>query len=345
MSGIQDVAKRAGVSIGTVSRVLNRSGYASEEARAKVEQAVRELNYRPNELARNLLQNRSMTVAMIVPDVANPYFSELVSACERELRNHGYKTMLCETNSQKTNEQTFLDMLDRNMVDGILTCTHSLNHERYKAVNGAIVSFDTMYIKNKIARVTVNHGEGGVMAAHELLRAGCRKVLQFRDRKTREAFPFFERHEEFERVVTEAGAECINVVVKWNEFDENYYQNLVRDCYLKYPDVTGVFGTDSVVLHYMKHVRMMGRRVPQDVRFVAFDGTKVLEMSYPTVTAVRQPIRKLAAEGVNLLIRKMQHEEIQNDQIVLPVAFSKGISSMTDEEYEQYRKEKHHDEA
>ena len=106
MSGILDVAKRAGVSIGTVSRVLNRSGYASEEARAKVEQAGRELNYRPNELARNLLQNRSMTVAMIVPDVANPYFSELVSACERELRNHGYKTMLCDTNGHKTNEQT-----------------------------------------------------------------------------------------------------------------------------------------------------------------------------------------------------------------------------------------------
>ena len=129
MAGIQDVAKKAGVSIGTVSRVLNQSGYASEKARKKVEQAVRELQYKPNELARNLLKKQSNIVAIIVPDISSAFFAQLVSVCELELREAGYKTMICNTNGDRSQEKEYLEMLNRNLVDGILTCTHSLQTE------------------------------------------------------------------------------------------------------------------------------------------------------------------------------------------------------------------------
>lgn len=327
MAGIQDVAKRAGVSIGTVSRVLNNSGYASEASRKKVEQAVKELHYRPNQVARNLLQKKTGIVAMIVPDVANPFFSELVSECEKALRSHGYKTMICNTNGHRSNELAYLDMLNRNLVDGILTCTHSLKLEKYKEAEGPIVSFDTIFVPGKISRVSADHAEGGRLAAKALLTSGCRKILQMRDREPEEHYPFLERHETFEQTIREAGAECINIVVKWNEFEDQYYQALAKVCFEKYPDADGVFGVDVNVLHYMRYAQEMGRKVPDDIKFVCYDGTKILNMIYPPVTCIRQPISSLAQKGVELLLQKISGESTQ-DEVVFPVQFVKGMTTL-----------------
>lgn len=329
MAGIQDVAKKAGVSIGTVSRVLNHSGYASEASRKKVEQAVKELHYRPNEVARNLLQKQTKIVAMIVPDVANPFFSELVSDCEKELRNQGYKTMICNTNGHKSNELAYLDMLNRHLVDGILTCTHSLKQEKYKETEGAIVSFDTIYVPGKISRISANHAEGGRMAANALLRSGCKKILQMRDREPEEHYPFLERHETFEKTIRDAGAECINIVVKWNEFEDSYYETLARECFEKYPDADGVFGVDANIFHYMRYVQEMGKKIPDDIKFVSYDGTIIRDMIYPRVSCIRQPIDKLAEKGVEVLLRKINGEETENE-IVFPVEYVKGMTTTED---------------
>jgi LacI family sucrose operon transcriptional repressor len=338
MAGITDVAKRAGVSIGTVSRVLNHSGYASEAARRKVEEAVRELQYRPNELARNLLQNKTKNVAMIVPDVANPFFSELVSLCLKELRNHGYRLMLCNTNGQKSNEQMYLDMLNRNMVDGILTCTHSLNTKRYAEVNGPILSFDTICVPGQIPRLTVNHAEGGELAAKELLHAGCRKILQMRDMTPKEHFPYLERHEAFDRVLKDAGVECINVIVKWNEFDNQYMRSLIQECCKTYPDIDGVFATDLWILHYMREARMLGKRIPEDIHFVAYDGSHALDVAYPTVSVIRQPIKVLAKEGEKTLLNEIDGEKPDWEEKRLRVKLIRGMTTMTEEEYKKYMK-------
>lgn len=340
MIGIQDVAKKAGVSIGTVSRVLNNNGYASANARERVREAVRELNYQPNEMARNLLQKRTMNIAIIVPNLQNPYFSELVSECERSLRQYNYKTMLCETNGEKSNEQLYLDMLDRNMVDGILTCTHDLRQDRYVKAQGPIVSFDTIYVPGQIERVTVDHYKGGALAANELLRSGCKRVLQFRDHKTKAEFPFNKRHEEFERIMRENHAECVNVLIRWNEFDDGYFEELCQDCFQKYPEIDGVFGTDSFVLHYMKYVQTQGKKIPDDIRFVSFDGASFLNMVYPTVTCIKQPIRSLADVGVRTLMQKIQSECVSEGEIKLDVELIRGISSMTKEEYQEYQRKR-----
>lgn len=116
---IQDVAKKANVGVGTVSRVLNNNGYVSEKTRKKVEAAIEELQYTPNELARNLYHKKTNTIAVIVPDISNPFYSSLVNEIEQYLRMQGYKTLLCNTVGEKTNEALYLNMLERNMVDGV----------------------------------------------------------------------------------------------------------------------------------------------------------------------------------------------------------------------------------
>ena len=127
MAGIKDVAKRAGVGVGTVSRMLNDSGYVAEETREKIEVAMRELNYTPNELARNLYHKRSGIIAVLVPNVSNPFFTEFVDFAEAELYEAGYKMMICNTVKARNAELEYLDMLNRHIVDGVITGVHSLD--------------------------------------------------------------------------------------------------------------------------------------------------------------------------------------------------------------------------
>lgn len=342
MTGIQDVAKRAGVSTGTVSRVLNNSGYASEESRRKVLEAVKVLQYRPNELARNLLQNSTRTIAVIVPTLLNPYYCEVTEASELALAEKGYMTMICSTNGSGSTEQKYLDMLNRNMVDGILTCTHSLNMEKYKQVQGAIVSIDMMYVPGRIGRVTVDHKNGGIAAARELYHAGCHRVLQFRDKAGDDQFPYLERHTAFEKEAEQLGMECVNSYVRWNEFSENYRDTIARENLDRYLEVDGIFGTDTTILSCMKYAQMKGKKIPDEIHFVAYDGTQTLRNAYPTVTAVCQPLKELACCAVDLLLKMIESgrsdpaehpaEKIYEDHIVLPVSVRRGMSTMTPDE-------------
>ncbi|MCR5008233.1 MAG: LacI family DNA-binding transcriptional regulator [Oribacterium sp.] len=327
MAGIQNVAKKAGVGIGTVSRVINKNGYVSEETRKKVEKAIEELNYTPNEIARNLIQNRTNIIAVIVPDVAYPYFAELTSEVEKCLRKHGYKAMICNTSEEKSNEQVYLDMLSRNMVDGILTATHSLNTENYIKTHKPIVSFDTIEVEGEIPVITVDHKRGGKLAAQELLNAGCRKILQFRNREIPEHITFFERHEEFEKTIKKAGAECINVYVNWNDFNLKHNESLIEECIKKYPEADGFFSTDAAVLNYMKIAQLNGIKIPEDMKFVAYDGTSMVFSAYPTVTVIAQPIKELASSGVELLLDIINGKKPEKYRITHKVKLIKGMTT------------------
>ena len=142
VAGIKDVAKRAGVGVGTVSRVLNGSGYVADETKEKIEIAMRELNYIPNELARNLYRKKSGIIAVLVPNISNPFFAQFVECVDEELYLAGFKMMLCNTKKESNAESEYLDMLNRHIVDGVITGVHSLDVEEYKKIHKPIVALD-----------------------------------------------------------------------------------------------------------------------------------------------------------------------------------------------------------
>ena len=127
MASIRDVARRAGLGVGTVSRVINGNGYVSADTKKKIEKAIEELEYTPNELARNLFRNKTGIVGILVPDVDHPFFSSYVRQTEAALYEVGYKTLISSTIGVSNREEEFLDMLDRNMVDGISAFLHRRN--------------------------------------------------------------------------------------------------------------------------------------------------------------------------------------------------------------------------
>ncbi len=327
MAGIKDVAKKAGVGVGTVSRMLNDSGYVADDTRKKIEIAMRELNYTPNELARNLYHKRTGIIAVLVPNVSHPFFSEFVNYAEAELYKIGYKMMLCNTKKADNAELEYLDMLNRHIVDGVITGVHSLNVEEYKKIRKPIVALDR-YIGENIPVVAVNHKEGGRLAADTLIKNGCKKILHFKGSIVVES-PYHERHFEFDRIMKKNNIETLTYELEWNRFDSEYYRQVIHEISVKGMDFDGVFAVDRMAIECMNEAIRNHRKVPRDVKIVAYDGTFITELVEPQMTAVVQPIEKLAEESVRLLNDLIKGVKYKNKQIMLEVTLRKGNTTIT----------------
>ena len=321
-ASIRDVAKRANVGPATVSRVLNNNGYVSEETRAKIEAAMRELHYTPNELARNLFHKKTGIIAVLVPSVANPFFAEFVDTVESELYVRGYKTMLCNTVKEKNAELEYLDMLNRYIVDGVITGVHSLDAEEYRKIHKPIVALDR-FLGEDIPVIAVDHKKGGYLAAEELVRCGCRSVLHFRGAQQVES-PYHDRHYEFDRVMEENGIKVISYELEWNRFDAEYYEKTIEDVFSNGIRADGVFGVDQIAIRYMNAAIRRGIKVPEDVKIVAYDGTFITQFTEPRLTVVAQPIDRLAYESARLISHLVDGKVYKNKQVLLDVSFYRG---------------------
>ena len=326
MAGIKDVAKRAKVGVGTLSRMLNNSGYVADATRKKIEVAMKELNYTPNELARNLYHKRTGIIAVLVPNVLNPFFAEFIDYAEANLYEAGFKMMVCNTAQESNAELEYLDMLNRHIVDGVITGVHSLDVEEYEKVNKPIVALDR-YLGSHIPVVAVNHREGGRLAAETLIQNGCRKILHFRGAEIVNS-PYHERHIEFERIMKEHHVDTYTYDMKWNRMDLAYYKEVVQDVFSKTEDFDGVFAVDALAIECMNETIRRHRKVPRDVKFVAYDGTFITDLVEPKMTAVVQPIEGLARESVRLLINRINGKEYRDKVVLLGVKLREGNTTV-----------------
>ena len=178
MANIKDVAKEAGVSVTTVSRVMNNRGYISEKTRKKVYDAIDKINYHPNELAKNLQQQKTNLIGLILPDISVNFYAEEAKYIEEELYNRGYKLMLCNAYNSSKRENEYINMLQRNKVDGIIIGSHTLEIEDYLKIDMPIVALDR-YLGEDIPIVSADHIQGGILAANHLINCGCKNVVQF----------------------------------------------------------------------------------------------------------------------------------------------------------------------
>lgn len=321
MASIKDVAKEAGVGVGTVSRALNGTGYVSAATRKKIERASEKLGYTPNELARNLFRNRTGIIGVIVPDMNHPFFSSLVKYIEVELYKEGYKTMVCNTIGISDREREYLDMLSRNMVDGIITCAHSLEEEVYLDQKKPIVSIDRDFGPG-IPLIGSDHEAGGRMAAELLIGSGCRKVLQISGVSPKVAAGG--RHTAFSEVMRKNHIEELDLVMDWNIFEWKAHFEEIQKFMVEHPDIDGVFGGDMGVIACLHVALQQGRRVPQDLCAVGFDGMDVTRMMYPQVTAICQNVQLLAELSVNTLLDLVENRKRVPHRQVIDVEIQAG---------------------
>ena len=320
---IKDVAERAGVSVTTVSRVLNNRGSLSNKTREKVHTAMEELNYYPNQLAVNLFKKRSMLVGLIVPDVSHPFYGTEIKYIEEYLYEQGYKLMLCNAGEDQQREKDYLTMLQRNKVDGIIIASHTLDLEDYNKVNLPVVALDR-YLGRNIPTISADHEQGGRLAAAELVRSGCKKVAQIIGFSAVPT-PSNERYTVFRQVMGENGVECLDYELPLNAFRFTEYLDFVQDILSNDPDIDGLFAVDNIACAACKIASALSIKVPGQLKIVGYDGTDISLMSNLSLSTVVQPIRKIAQSTVDMLLSMIAEETtaVPDVHVRLPVTFIK----------------------
>lgn len=322
MASISDVAKRAEVAKSTVSLVINNSGYVSEETRKKVEKAIRELNYEPSQLGRNLSNNRTDLIGVIIPDIAHPFYSLFVKYVEEALYKKGYKTVVCATVERDNMEQEFLNMLNRRAMDGIIMGAHSLLHEQYMKLDKPIVAFDRD-LGDRIPLICADHVMGGRMAAQVFLDNGCRNVVQISGARIVNT-PAHEYHTAFENAFRRKGILVQDVVMPYNTFEEKDFREAAEKIFNVYPETDGIFGADLAVAACMKEAGKRGIRVPEQLKMIAYDGTAVTRQGERTINAVVQPVKEIAQACVDTMDRLVKNEAVAKERQIFPVTYQKG---------------------
>ncbi|MFM9277228.1 LacI family DNA-binding transcriptional regulator [Paenibacillus jiagnxiensis] len=317
MATIHDVAIKAGVSVTTVSRVMNNRGYLSEATRKKVFDAMAELNYQPNEIARSLLRKQSNIIGLIIPNVAHPFFSELANQVEYYAYQHDCKVLLCNSHMDPVKEKVYIDMLKRNRVDGIIMGSHTLEVDEYRHLNSPIVTFDRQ-IDPHIPYISSDNYHGGELATELLIRKGCRKIAHICGNLELNMLSN-KRTDAFRDVVDRHGVQHVIVETDLNVFAQKEYERIIHQLVHEHPDVDGVFATSDIIAAVaMKEFMRAGRRVPGDVRIVGFDDVSVASWVTPELTSIRQPIAEIGKLAVEL-IRKQAEGEAVEPVNLLPV--------------------------
>lgn len=321
MARIKDVAKLAGVSTSTVSLVLNNKGYVSAATRAKVEAAVQELHYVPSEVGRNLSLNRTNLIGVIIPDVAHPFFAALLHEIEIALYDYGYKTMICSTGEKKNAELAFLDMLRRHTMDGLIIGAHALHIENYQHIELPVIAFDR-YLCDEIPIIRADHHQGGQLAANALLKRHPHHVVQITGAPT--VHTTAHEHEDiFAQVIKQASVPLDTIVMPANAFRPEDFAKAAREVFERYPDVDAISGTDLGAICALREASRRGRRCPDDLSIVAYDGTYLTRLGPQSLTAVVQPIPALGRRAAEVIVRRIRHEELPSLQ-PLPMGFQQG---------------------
>lgn len=322
MASINDVAKKANVAKSTVSLVINNNGYVSDATREKVERAIRELDYQPNQLARNLSRKQTNLVGIIIPDVSHPFYGTFLKYIEESLYRYGYKTMVCETVERENMEEEFLSMLKRQTMDGIIMGAHSLMQQEYEKIEKPVVAFDR-YLGEEIPIVRADHENGGRLAARKLIEKQCRHIVQVSGSSVINT-PAHRYHSSFRQELAQNGISVKNVEMHRNAFSERDFKEVAKKIMDEYPETDAVFGADMVIQACLREAHLRGRKVPDQLRLIAYDGTYITRIGSYQVNAIVQPIRELALQCVKCIDCLIRGETIQAKDIMFPVSYQEG---------------------
>lgn len=310
MSTIKDVAKLAGVSTSTVSRTLSGRIFVEEETRQRVLQAVEQLGYQPNILARGLKQGRTYTIAFLVPDINSLFYPQIMKALERAAAAEGYSILLCNNDESSQKERQALERLAARGIDGVvcMTVADEAGHlVRLKEEQKMPVVLINRSVPESLSSITVDHEAGGYAMTRYLLEHGHRRIAGL--------FGNFERQRFRDRY---AGCKCAmeefsvpdykkNFVYDVNNAQEAYHRALEL---LRRPEEerpTAFFASmDVLAIGVYRAVNECGLRVPEDISVAGFDDIEMTRYMMPPLTTYAAPIDELAQQAIAALIAQWE---------------------------------------
>ncbi|MGD9963856.1 MAG: LacI family DNA-binding transcriptional regulator [Candidatus Izemoplasmatales bacterium] len=305
LATIKDVAKKAHVSVATVSRVINQKGYVNEETKNLVLKAIEELNYVPNELARSLFQKKSHIVAVVMPHLTSYYFSDLLEVIEDETINANYRLMICNSKDDPEKESKYLKIFEQYNVDGIILISNTNRIKDYLALNIPMIEIDHN-LSDEIPSITSNNFLGGKLAAEKLVNSGCKKIIHFRGPSG--LVTVQDRTSGFQSVLKNKNIESYTYDLAFLSPDPEDIESKV----LAHLDADAIFcDSDVIAILAIQSLKRANKRVPEDVQVIGFDNIQLSSMMEPKLTTIEQSTDQIGKAALLSIMKLINGEKLE----------------------------------
>lgn len=321
---LEDVAKLAGVSKTTVSRVLNNRGYLSQKTIDNVYQAMSQLNYQPNAAAQQLQKKKTHIIGLLFPAIAHPFFGEIVELLEKKLYLKGYTVIVGDSMYDEKKEEHYLRQLLSHQVDGLIVGTHNFNIQTYNKYSGLPIVSVERILNDEIPTISVDNYHGGVLATQYLIDQGAKHIVHTSGH-TYPNMPSSLRHQGY-----------IDTIKKhhftphhWEvEFELSHGEKDIIFSRLldEHPNVDGIFaGNDVEAAQILSLIQRKYTNANNQPLVIGFDGTNLIRTVLPNMPTIVQPINDLADTAVTVLENRMMNVPTQSTYM-LDVTLYEGIN-------------------
>jgi LacI family transcriptional regulator len=321
MSTIRDVAERAGVSTMTVSRVINRSGYISQDARVRVEAAIAELEYVPNTLANSLRFKQTKTLALILTDITNPFFTTLARGVEDVASDAGFSVIFCNTDESEIEQDEHLTVLMKKRVDGILlvpaeSAAASMAFVRQRTV--PVVVLDRRVPNGGMDTVRCDSEQGAYELTRLLLELGHTRIAMLSGPLG--VSTAADRIAGYRRAMVETGDPLDETLILNGQFTQAGGHSMTEEAFCLNPPPTALFaGNNFIAIGAYRATREAGLRIPEDIAMVAFDDLPPALVLEPFLTVAAQPAYEMGRKATELLLARLAGQlPPECQEIVLP---------------------------
>lgn len=327
---IKDVAKVAGVSISTVSRVINDSKPVSSEARKKVLDAIEELGYKPNEVARTLVTKRSYLIGIIVTDIGNSYVAEIVRGIEEVGRMYDYDIILCSSYGDKKSELKFINLLTGKQAEGIILVSEEMNKEAIELLKSYKLPF--IYLNRylnirELPTVSIDSVNASYEMTKYLIEEGHKDIMYVTASKGDNSIEKL-KIEGYKKALAESGIEK-NIILEaeGSSMEDGYDigEKVLKS--LEKGEMTAIFsGQDEMAIGIMNYLYDKGVKVPEDVSVVGYGDMKISSIYRPKLTTVVEPGYDIGAVSIRRVIKEIEGDKTDEKSIDLPIQIIKRES-------------------
>lgn len=318
---IKDVARVANVSPKTVSNVVNNRPVVKPATRERVLQAIRELNYYPSAVARSMVTRSRRLIGLMLADITNPAYPEMVEGVASLARQAGFMVMLCNTGREPDEEDRYVHLLIEQRVDGVIIASSRMDSKAADTLTSAgikVVLFNRHPERYSVSFVGVDNEHGGYLATRHLLELGHRRVAFIRG--TRGASTSIEREQGYRRALAEFGVEPDPALIGWGDYDPDVART-AADLLLRMKNrPTAVFAANDVMaLSVIDAANALGLRVPEDVAVVGFDDIAIASHRLVGLSTIHGDLGQLSREATTLLLETISGNLTEPVRKILPV--------------------------
>jgi DNA-binding LacI/PurR family transcriptional regulator len=321
MASMNEVAKRAGVSVATVSRVLNNSNNVNDVTRTKILKAIKDLNYQPNRVAKRLRSKSvsSNLIGVLIPDIQNPFYVDVLRGIEDVASSNNYAIIMCNFGQDQERERMYLEILQSESIDGLIAAPASEDDPQLKKMlsNGLpVVCVDRGLKDTDVDVVLVNNFDGAYKAVDHLVKQGYRRIAYISGLLTIPSSRLRERG--YKEALQDNGIEIDQELIRYGDSKHESGVRLCEELLNMANPPDAVFtGNNLITLGALETIHRRGIKIPSEIAIVGFDDMYWSNSLNPPLTAVRQPAYEIGKRAGELLIQRIENPERECIQMIL----------------------------